>query len=73
MPSCELGAPRSNELGWLGKSERDEQQARLVDVGVVAVNHDDLRRVAIEGAAQPVGHDGSTGAATEDHDAMTHT
>ena len=63
----QLSTSRSHEFARVGESERDKQQAGLVDVGVVTVDNDDLHRVAIEDAAQPVCRDGSTGAATEDH------
>jgi hypothetical protein len=45
---------RADDLARLSESERNEQQARLVDVGVVAVEDRDARRLAIE-TLQPVG------------------
>ena len=51
----------------VGQPERDEQQAGLVDVAVVAVDDDDLGVVAVD-APQPVGGQRAAGAGAEDHD-----
>ena len=41
-PVVQLRAARADDLVRLGQAERDEQQARLVDVAVVAVDDHDL-------------------------------
>ena len=51
-----------NDLGRVGQAERDEQQAGLVDVSVVAVDHCDLGGVPV-GPAQPVRGQRAAGAA----------
>ena len=52
----------------LGQPERNEEQAGLVDVPVVAVDDVNLRLVAVEAAAQPVGGHRASGAAAQNHD-----
>jgi hypothetical protein len=52
----------------VGEPEGDEEQARLVDVPVVAVDDADSGLVGPEPAAQPVGDHRAAGAAAEDDD-----
>ena len=58
-------------LVGLGQAERDEQQAGLVDVAVVAVDDDDLGRVAVA-PAQAVGGQRAAGARAENDDPVAH-
>ena len=53
------------------KAEGDEQQARLVDVAVVAVDDDDLQFVPAL-AAEAVGDQGAAGPASQDDDPFAH-
>ena len=62
-----LASPRPHDLLEMRQPERDEQQARLVDVSIVAVDDVDLRLVKIETAAQPVGGHRAAGSPAENH------
>lgn len=64
----QLSAAGTDDLVRAGEPARDEQESRLVEVPIVAVDHHDLRRVAI-GAAQPVRDERPAGAGAEDDDA----
>ena len=64
----ELRGARADDRLRVGQSERNEQQAGLIDVAVVAVDDDDLGVVAV-GAPQPVGGERAAGAGAEDDDA----
>ena len=65
---AQLSAARPRDLLDLRQPEGDEQQARLVDVPVVAVDDVDLGLVGVEAAPQPVGGHRPAGAAAENHD-----
>ena len=67
----QLRAARADDLGRIGQPERHEQQTGLVDVAVVAVDHDDLDLVAAR-TAQSVGGQGAAGSGAEDEDAASH-
>ncbi len=67
---AELAAARADDLVGLREAEGDEQQPRLVDVQVVAVDDVDLRLVGPEAPAQPVGGHRPAGPAAEDDDAF---
>jgi len=56
----------------LGRPEGDEQQAGLVDVVVVLVHDGDPAVVLVIHAAQPVGRQCASGAASEYHDVCAH-
>ena len=62
-----------HDLIDLREPERDEEQAGLVDVAVVAVDDVDLGLVRVEAAAQPVGGHRAARAAAEDHDLLRET
>ena len=67
----QLRAARADDVGRIGQAERHEQQTGLVDVAVVAVDHDDLDLVAAR-TAQSVGGQGAAGSGAEDEDAASH-
>ena len=67
-PVTQLALTRSHDRLDLRQSERHEEQARLVDVPVVAVDDVDLCLVRVEAVVQPVGGDRATRPAAEDHD-----
>ena len=71
MPSCSCARRERTMLGRIGQAERHEQQTGLVDVAVVAVDHDDLDLVAAR-TAQSVGGQGAAGSGAEDDDAASH-
>jgi hypothetical protein len=64
----QLPPARPHNLLDLRQPEGDEEQARLVDVPVVAVDDVDLGLVGVEAAAQSVGGHRAAGAAAENHD-----
>ena len=70
MPSRSCRAARPDDLVGVGEPEGDEQQARLVDVAVVAVDDVDLGLVGVEAPAQPVGDHRAARAAAEDDDPL---
>ena len=70
-PVVDLRVTGPDDLARVGQPERNEQQAGLVDVAVVAVDHRDLGGVAVD-PAQPVRGQRAAGAGAEDHDAMAH-
>ncbi len=61
-----------HDLVGVGQAEGDEQQPRLVDVGIVLVDNHDLEVVGGIEAPQPVGTQGASGAASEDDDSLGH-
>jgi hypothetical protein len=63
LPPARAGYPPH-----VGQAERDEQQSRLVHVGVVAVHHDDVGGLRPVGPPQPVREQRPAGAATENDD-----
>ena len=67
---AQLAPARPHDLLDVREPEGDEEQARLVDVAVVAVDDVDLGLVGVEAAAQPVGGHRAAGAAAEDHDLL---
>jgi len=62
--AVQLVAPRAGDLVKLCQAERDEEQAWLVDVAMVLVDHHGLELVRWLGAPQVVGYDRASGAAT---------
>ena len=71
-PVVQLAVARSHDVLGVGQAERHEQQARLVDVAVVLVDHRDRGVVRRVEPAQPVGDQRAAGPATEDHDPRGH-
>ncbi len=71
-PGVELPLPRSHDVLAVGEAERDEQQARLVDVAVVLVDHDDLGLVRAVEAPEAVGGQRAARTAAKDHDPRGH-
>jgi hypothetical protein len=69
-PAPELSAARPDDLVQLRHPEGHEEQTRLVDVPVVAVDDVDLGLVGVVSAAQPVRGHRPAGAAAEDHDLL---
>ena len=67
---AELAPARPHDLLHVREPEGDEEQARLVDVPVVAIDDVDLGLVRVEAAAQPVGGHRAAGAAAEDDDLL---
>jgi hypothetical protein len=67
---AQLPLPPPDEMGQVSLAERDEQQAGLVDVLGVLVDHHDLGVLRRVGPAQPVRGQGPAGAAAQDHDAL---
>jgi hypothetical protein len=65
---AQLPTARPHDLLDLRQPEGDEEQPRLVDVPVVAVDDMDLRLVGVEAAPQPVGRHRAAGTAAENHD-----
>ena len=65
---AELAPARAGQPTRLGPAERHEQQAGLVDVAVVAVDHDDLGVLRRGSPPQPVRDQRAAGAAAEDDD-----
>ena len=63
LPPARAGYPLH-----VGQAERDEQQAGLVHVGVVAVHYDDVGGLRPVRPPQPVREQRPAGAATEDDD-----
>ena len=70
--AVELSLARTHEVLGVGEAERDEQEPRLVDVGVVAVDDRDLGLAGRVHAPQAIGHDRAAGAAAEDEDSLCH-
>ena len=68
----QLALPGAGDLVCVGEAERDEQEARLVDVAVVPVDDGDLRLGVLVGAPEPVCHHRAAGPAAEDHDPLGH-
>ena len=68
----QLPLPRPHDVLAVGQAERHEQQARLVDVAVVLVDHGDLGLVRAVEAPEAVGGQRAAGAAAEDHDPRGH-
>ena len=68
--ASQLAPARPHDLVHVREPERDEEQARLVDVPVVAVDDVDLGLVRVEAAAQPVGGHRAARAAAEDDDLL---
>ena len=66
----QLLLPLPDEVGQVGPAEGHEQQARLVDVLRVLVDHHNLGVLQGVGPPQPVGGQGPARAAAEDHDAL---
>ena len=66
----QLPFARPDDLVQRGEPEGDEEQARLVDVAVVAVDDVDLGLVGVEAPAQPVGDHRAAGAAAQDDDPL---
>ena len=67
----QLAPPGADDVLGVGEAERHEEQARLVDVGVVLVDDGDLDVVG-ELAPQAVGTEGAAGPASEDHEVACH-
>ncbi len=70
-PLVQLGAARAGDPLRPLQPERHEQQPRLVDVLVVAVDDDDLRLRA-EPPPQPVGDQRAAGPTADDRDPLPH-
>ena len=68
-PVMQLRSTRADDLVRVGQAEGHEQQARLVDVAVVAIDDHDLDTVAVR-ALQAVGRERPAGPGTQDDDAM---
>jgi hypothetical protein len=68
----ELPLPGPDDLFRISEPEGDEEQARLVDVAVVAVYDVDLQLVLVVPAAQAVGEQRAAGAAAEDEESLGH-
>jgi hypothetical protein len=68
--SVQLTPPRPHDLVDVRQPERNEEEARLVDVTVVAVDDMDLRLVQVEAAAQPVRDHRAACSPAEDDDAV---
>jgi len=61
----------AGDLIEVRQSERHEQEARLVDMGIVLIHHDDLNGV-VQDMAKPVGRQCPAGTPSEDDDARAH-
>src|SRR6266542_4211136 len=68
--AAQLAPAWPHDLLHVREPEGDEEQARLVDVPVVAVDDVDLGLVRVEAAAQPVGGHRAAGPPAEDHDLL---
>ena len=68
----QLAGAGSDDVLDVGQPERHEQQARLVHVAVVLVDHRYRHLLGAEAAAQPVGGQRPAGAAAEDHNTTGH-
>ena len=68
----QLPLARTHEVLCVGEAEGDEQEPRLVHVGVVAIDHRDLGFVGRVDVPQAIGHDRSARAASEDEDSRCH-
>jgi hypothetical protein len=66
----ELSAPRADDLVDPRVTERHEDQVRLVDVAIVAVDDVGLDLVRAEAAAEQVGGHRPGRPAAEDHDSL---
>ena len=71
-PVVKLRSARPHEPRRVGQPERNEQQPRLIHVAVVAVDHGDLRRIAVA-LAKAVRGERTAGTATKDQNPRTHT
>ena len=69
--AMELAPAGAGDLVEVRQAEGHEQEARLVDVGIVLIHHDDLD-VVVQGVTQPVGRQCPAGAPSEDDDARAH-
>jgi hypothetical protein len=67
-----LSVAGPDDFVGIGEAERDEQQTGLIDVAVVAVDHNDLGGIVVE-LAQAIGSQRAAGPRAEDDDAMAHT
>ncbi len=72
-PGMQLGTARAHDLVHRRQAEGDEEQAGLVHVAVVTIDHHDVCRLTGERLAEPVRHQRPAGAAAEDDDALCHT
>jgi hypothetical protein len=70
--TVQLTHPGPREIPRLSDAERQEQQPRLIDVVVVAVNNRD-RHIRTQLAPQPVRRDRAAGTATENYYMLGHT
>ena len=70
--AVQLAAPGSHDVLGVGEAERHEQQAGLVDVPVVLVDHRDHGLALREQAPQPVGAQRPARTAAQDHNPMSH-
>jgi hypothetical protein len=70
-PGVQLGVARPDDLVRIGQPEGHEQQPRLVDMAVVAVDDHDLRGMAVQ-ALQAVGGQRPAGSGAQNDDAMAH-
>ena len=66
----ELTATGANDVLGMGQPEGNEQQARLVDMAIVLIDHRDGRLAAPISLSQAVGGQGPAGSAAQDDDAM---
>lgn len=53
----------------MGQAERNEEQAGLIDVSIVLVDHVDFQLVGTEDPTQPIGDERAASTATENDDA----
>src|SRR5205823_1037979 len=70
--AAQLVAARAHDLVDLSQPEGHEEQPRLVDVAVVAVDDVDLGLVLAVAAAEPVGGHRPAGASAQDQDSLLH-
>ena len=66
----QLSSPRTDDLIDVREAEGDEEQPRLVDVAIVAVDDVDLGLVRVEVTSQPVRSHGAAGTAPQDDDLL---
>jgi hypothetical protein len=70
-PVPQVLAARADDSVGLLHPERDQQLTGLIDVAVIAVDHDDLHRLAIT-PVHTVGRQRPRGTPSEDHDTTAH-
>ena len=73
MPSCSCRPREPHDVLGVRQPERHEQQAGLVDVPIVVVDHGDRGLVLGVQAAQAVCRQRATRATAEDHNARIHS